>query len=107
MTVTFNDKGTSFTRMGSFRQATLTERLADPQSAIIAGEILADPQRAIIAGEILADPQRAIIAGERLADPQRAIIAGEILAGPQSAIIAGEGGNRSYRKSCCWYFNNN
>ena len=38
VTVTFNDKGTSFTRMGSFRQATLTERLADPQSAIIAGE---------------------------------------------------------------------
>ena len=42
VTVTFNDKGTSFTRMGSFRQATLTERLADPQSAIIAGERLAD-----------------------------------------------------------------
>lgn len=38
VTVTFNDKGTSFTRMGSFRQATLTERLADPQSAIIAGQ---------------------------------------------------------------------
>ena len=38
VTVTFNDKGTSFTRTGSFRQTTLTERLADPQSAIIAGE---------------------------------------------------------------------
>lgn len=36
VTVTFNDKGTSFTRTGSFRQTTLTERLADPQSAIIA-----------------------------------------------------------------------
>ena len=37
VTVTFNDKGTSFTRTGSFRQTTLTERLADPQSAIVAG----------------------------------------------------------------------
>ena len=33
----YNDKGTTFTRTGSFRQTTLTERLADPQSAIIAG----------------------------------------------------------------------
>ena len=37
VSVTFNDKGTSFTRMGSFRQTTLTERMADPQSAIIPG----------------------------------------------------------------------
>eukprot|EP00918_Siedleckia_nematoides_P051315 GHVU01112299.1.p1 GENE.GHVU01112299.1~~GHVU01112299.1.p1 ORF type:complete len:537 (+),score=43.10 GHVU01112299.1:265-1875(+) len=39
VTVTYNDKGTSFTRMGSFRQTTLTERLADPQSAIIADTV--------------------------------------------------------------------
>lgn len=38
--MTYNDKGTSFTRMGSFRQTTLTEKLADPQSAIIAGMML-------------------------------------------------------------------
>ena len=38
VSVTFNDKGTSFTRMGSFRQTTLTERMADPQSAIIPGK---------------------------------------------------------------------
>ena len=37
VTVTFSENGTSFTRMGSFRQTTLTERLADPQSAIVAG----------------------------------------------------------------------
>ena len=37
VSVTYNDKGTAFTRMGSFRQTTLTERMADPQSAIIAG----------------------------------------------------------------------
>lgn len=37
VTVTYNENGTSFTRMGSFRQTTLTERLADPQSAIVAG----------------------------------------------------------------------
>lgn len=36
--VTFNAEGTSFTRTGSFRPATLTERLADPQSTILAGE---------------------------------------------------------------------
>lgn len=36
--VTFNTEGTSFTRNGSFRPATLTERLADPQSTILAGE---------------------------------------------------------------------
>ena len=35
----FNDKGTSFARTGSFRQATLTERLADPQSVIAAGRV--------------------------------------------------------------------
>ena len=38
VSVTFNDKGTTFTRMGSFRQATLTERMADPQSTIIPGD---------------------------------------------------------------------
>ncbi len=37
VSVQFNDKGTSFARTGSFRQATLTERLADPQSVITAG----------------------------------------------------------------------
>ena len=37
VSVQFNDKGTSFARTGSFRQATLTERLADPQSVIAAG----------------------------------------------------------------------
>jgi len=40
VTVTFSENGTSFTRMGSFRQTTLTERLADPQSAIVAGLFL-------------------------------------------------------------------
>jgi len=39
VTVTFSENGTSFTRMGSFRQTTLTERLADPQSAIVAGSV--------------------------------------------------------------------
>ncbi|KAL5008827.1 hypothetical protein ScPMuIL_014408 [Solemya velum] len=36
VTVTFSQDRTSFTRMGSFRQASLTERIADPQSAILA-----------------------------------------------------------------------
>ncbi|XP_046337089.2 protein numb-like isoform X4 [Haliotis rufescens] len=36
VTVQFNQDRTSFTRTGSFRQTTLTERLADPQSAILA-----------------------------------------------------------------------
>ncbi|KAK2149170.1 hypothetical protein LSH36_463g01019 [Paralvinella palmiformis] len=44
VTVTFNDKGTSFTRTGSFRQTTLTERLADPQSAIVAEPVPLKPQ---------------------------------------------------------------
>lgn len=35
VTVTFSQDKTSFTRMGSFRQTTLTERITDPQSAII------------------------------------------------------------------------
>jgi len=35
VTVQFNDKGTCFARTGSFRQATLTERLQDPQSTIL------------------------------------------------------------------------
>lgn len=34
--VTFSQDKTSFTRMGSFRQTTLTERITDPQSAILA-----------------------------------------------------------------------
>ena len=38
VTVSFNQDKTSFTRMGSFRQATLTEKIVDPQSAIIAGK---------------------------------------------------------------------
>ncbi|PAA72467.1 hypothetical protein BOX15_Mlig009962g1, partial [Macrostomum lignano] len=33
--VSYNDKGTVFERTGSFRQATLTERKLDPQSAIL------------------------------------------------------------------------
>ena len=37
VTVTYNQDATSFTRTGSFRQATLTERIVDPQSAIVAG----------------------------------------------------------------------
>ncbi|XP_041352785.1 protein numb-like isoform X3 [Gigantopelta aegis] len=36
VTVQFNQDRTSFTRTGSFRQTTLTERLEDPQSAILA-----------------------------------------------------------------------
>ncbi|XP_067938580.1 protein numb-like isoform X1 [Watersipora subatra] len=32
VSVSYNDDKTSFSRLGSFRQATLTERLADPQS---------------------------------------------------------------------------
>ncbi|ELU10629.1 hypothetical protein CAPTEDRAFT_228321 [Capitella teleta] len=44
VSVAFNDKGTSFTRTGSFRQATLTERLEDPQSAIVAEPV---PQKQI------------------------------------------------------------
>ncbi|KAK6181187.1 hypothetical protein SNE40_009101 [Patella caerulea] len=36
VTVTFSQDRTSFTRTGSFRQTSLTERLADPQSAILA-----------------------------------------------------------------------
>ena len=38
VTVTYNEDRTSFTRTGSFRQTTMTERLQDPQSAIIAGK---------------------------------------------------------------------
>ncbi|XP_061172872.1 protein numb-like isoform X3 [Saccostrea echinata] len=34
--VTYSQDKTSFTRMGSFRQTTLTERITDPQSAILA-----------------------------------------------------------------------
>lgn len=38
--VTYNQDRTSFTRTGSFRQASITERIADPQSAILAGNTL-------------------------------------------------------------------
>ena len=38
VTVTYSQDRTSFTRTGSFRQTTLTERIVDPQSAIVAGE---------------------------------------------------------------------
>lgn len=41
--VTYNQDRTSFTRTGSFRQASITERIADPQSAILAGNTLNDP----------------------------------------------------------------
>lgn len=36
VTVTYSQDKTSFTRMGSFRQTTLTDKIVDPQSAIIA-----------------------------------------------------------------------
>ncbi|XP_012939143.1 protein numb [Aplysia californica] len=36
VTVTYNQSRTSFERTGSFRQTTLTERIVDPQSAILA-----------------------------------------------------------------------
>ncbi len=35
--VEYTPKGTSFTRVGSFRRTSITERMIDPQSAIIAG----------------------------------------------------------------------
>ena len=38
VTVTYSQDRTSFTRTGSFRQTTLTERIVDPQSAIVAGK---------------------------------------------------------------------
>ncbi|XP_025103945.1 protein numb-like isoform X3 [Pomacea canaliculata] len=38
VTVTYSQDRTSFTRTGSFRQTTLTERIVDPQSAIVAVE---------------------------------------------------------------------
>lgn len=41
--VTYNQDRTSFTRTGSFRQASITERIADPQSAILAGNTPNDP----------------------------------------------------------------
>ncbi|XP_064623572.1 protein numb-like isoform X4 [Lineus longissimus] len=37
VTVTYSEDRTSFTRTGSFRQASITERLQDPQSALVAG----------------------------------------------------------------------
>ncbi|XP_074649994.1 protein numb-like isoform X2 [Tubulanus polymorphus] len=36
VTVTYSEDRTSFTRTGSFRQTTMTERIVDPQSAIVA-----------------------------------------------------------------------
>ncbi|XP_029650999.1 protein numb isoform X5 [Octopus sinensis] len=41
--VTYNQDRTIFTRTGSFRQASITERIADPQSAILAGNTLNEP----------------------------------------------------------------
>ncbi|GAB1607979.1 protein numb-like isoform X7 [Argonauta hians] len=41
--VTFNQDRTMFTRTGSFRQASITERIADPQSAILAGNTINEP----------------------------------------------------------------
>ncbi|KAL8611155.1 hypothetical protein ACOMHN_064445 [Nucella lapillus] len=38
VSVTYSQDRTSFTRTGSFRQTTLTERIVDPQSAIVAVE---------------------------------------------------------------------
>ncbi|BFZ11951.1 hypothetical protein BsWGS_14991 [Bradybaena similaris] len=43
VTVTFNQSRTSFERTGSFRQTTLTEKIVDPQSAIVAEPV---PMRA-------------------------------------------------------------
>ena len=40
VTVTYSQDRTSFTRTGSFRQTTLTERIVDPQSAIVAGQLV-------------------------------------------------------------------
>ena len=40
VTVTYSNDKTSFTRMGSFRQTTLTDKIVDPQSAIIAGMLM-------------------------------------------------------------------
>ncbi|CAL1527621.1 unnamed protein product [Lymnaea stagnalis] len=39
VTVTYNQSRTSFERTGSFRQTTLTERIVDPQSAILADPV--------------------------------------------------------------------
>ena len=38
VTVEYSQNGTSFTRFGSFRTTSITERIIDPQSAIIAGK---------------------------------------------------------------------
>ena len=35
VTVSFENDKTTFTRMGSFRQMTLTEKMADPQAAVV------------------------------------------------------------------------
>ncbi|CAF0844644.1 unnamed protein product [Didymodactylos carnosus] len=43
VTVEFNHDGTSFTRYGSFRTTSLTERIIDPQSAIIAEPVPLSP----------------------------------------------------------------
>jgi len=40
VTVMFDANGASFIRTGSFKHATLTERLADPQSGIVAGNCI-------------------------------------------------------------------
>lgn len=39
VTVTYSQDRTCFTRMGSFRQTTLTERITDPQSAILSDPV--------------------------------------------------------------------
>lgn len=44
VTVEYSQNGTSFTRFGSFRTTSITERLIDPQSAIIAGRIIENNQ---------------------------------------------------------------
>lgn len=43
VTVTYSQDKTSFTRMGSFRQTTLTERINDPQSAILSDPVPVRP----------------------------------------------------------------
>ncbi len=37
VTVEYTPNGTSFTRFGSFRTSSITERMIDPQSALVAG----------------------------------------------------------------------
>ena len=44
VTVSFENDKTTFTRMGSFRQMTLTEKMADPQSAVVTETVPVTPK---------------------------------------------------------------